>query len=258
MVCIPRSGALVLFASLMASAAVLIDSPAHSAVDKVPAEAAEVVQNLQEHLNGIGGVRFTAQITEETVFDGSYKIQFEGTLKVSVEKPASFTVDVRSDYSNRSFWLSDEVFTIFDKDVNVYAQAPATGTYSEAVATIVAQYDADVPMTDLLSGRAYELLVGSATEVVYIGIGNVGDHRCHHIAGRLPEVDWQVWIRAEGDPWLCKYIITDRDQPMAPQYSLRFYDWEIGADFRTTEFQFVAPDGAEKVEFVETSAGESP
>ena len=233
------------------------DGLAYGKTGAVPPEAAAAIQSLQKHLSGIDGLRFHAQLTEETVFSDSHKIQFEGSLDVTIKKPSSFAADLRSDYHNRSYRLHDEIFTVFDEDVNVFAQASAGGTYSEALGRIALVYGADIPMSDLLSGQAYELLVEQASRVVYIGVGNVDDHRCHHIAGSVQDVDWQIWIRSEGDPWLCKYIITDRNQPMAPQFVLRFHDWEVVNEIAKKDFQFVAPEGAEQIEFIRASAGEA-
>jgi len=223
----------------------------------VPPEVAKVIGGLREHLAGIDDLRFNARLTEETVFADTHKIQFEGTMEVAMKRPASLAVDMQSDYHNRSYRLHEGIFTVFDQDVNVYVQVGAAGPFSEALKVIALDYGADMPMSDLLSEQAYELLVSEASRVVYIGIGAVDDRMCHHIAGSVRDIDWQIWIRSEGDPWLCKYIITDREKPMAPQFVVRFNDWEVRSGTPEGNFRFVAPEGAEQIEFLRASSGEA-
>ena len=222
---------------------------------EVPSEAIEALDRLEQHLSGLDSIRFQAQVTEETVYGDDHKIQFEGTMDVAMEQPVSFSADLRSDHYNRQYRLQNGLFTVFDEDVNVFAQARVPGTLKEAFRTIAVDYGTDMPMSDLLSARARELLVDQATRVAYIGIGSVDDHKCHHIAGTLPDTDWQIWIRTGEDPWLCKYIVTDRNAPMAPQFTLRFRKWEANPDLTEAEFRFVPQAGVEKIEFISPATG---
>ena len=185
----PCSLVLTLLISCITVIGTLSGGTANGEAADVPPEAAKALRSVQEHLRGIDGLRFHAQLTEETVFGADHKIQFEGTMEVAVKRPGSVAADLRSDYYNRSYRIHEGIFTVFDQDVNVYAQAAAAGTYSEALEIIALGYGADMPISDLLRGRAYELLVSQASRAVYIGIGNVDDHMCHHIAGSVGEID---------------------------------------------------------------------
>lgn len=147
-------------------------------------------------------------------------------------------------------YLNGGTFTVFDEDVNVYAQTSATGPLDEVFARLHADYGISSPGGELFSGRAYELLVESATKVIYVGMGTVNGAPCHHIAGTLADMDWQLWIRAAGDPELCKYVVTDREVPLAPQYSITFTQWQSNADLSAGQFEFQPPADAEAINLV--------
>jgi hypothetical protein len=159
-------------------------------------------------------------------------------------------VTTNSDYQNTRVYLNDGKFTLFDTDVNVYAQATVPKPLKEALLTLSTEYNTAPPGSELFSGQAYEVLVAKASKVMYLGKGNVNGTSCHHLAGVMPDMDWQLWVRAKGDPQLCKYIVTDRSIPLAPQYSMIFTKWKKNADISNEVFEFHAPADAERVEIV--------
>jgi len=147
-------------------------------------------------------------------------------------------------------YLNGGTFTVFDEDVNVFAQTAAPGSLHDVFARLHAEYGISSPGGELFSGNAYELLVENASKVIYVGVSNVNGNACHHIAGVLDDMDWQLWVREEGDPALCKYVVTDREVPMAPQFSITFDVWKADSDISDQQFDFQAPVDAEAIDFV--------
>jgi hypothetical protein len=190
---------------------------------QVDSQADEVLKAVTAYNSRLSSLVISAEITEESVYGDTHKLQFGGTLDIGIRRPASFFAVVQSDLENRRMYLSDGTFTVFDEDVNVYAQAPVPGNL---------------------------LLVGNASSVIYVGVGNVNGRDCHHIAGILDDMDWQLWVRKGGDPELCKYVVTDRDVPMAPQFSITITKWAANAAISDRQFRFQAPADAEAIEFV--------
>jgi len=212
--------------------------------------ADEVLKSVQTYMSGLDSLLIMAETSEETVYGDTHKLQFAGSLKLGIQQPAQFFSEQHADYENRSTYLNDGTFTVFDEDVNVYAQTSAPGSLNEVFARLHANYGISPPGGELFSGKAYELLVETASKVIYVGVGNVNGEACHHIAGVLENMDWQLWIRKEGDPELCKYVVTDRDVPMAPQFSMTFMEWKANVDLSDQNFEFNAPADAEAIEFV--------
>ena len=216
----------------------------------VDPEADAVLKPIYAYMSALDSLLISAEILEESVYGDTHKLQFGGTLNLGMRRPASLFSEYHTDFENRSMYLNGGTFTIFDEDVNVYAQAPAQGSLHEVFSHLHAKYGIDSPGGELFSGNAYELLVENARKVIYVGESNVNGHACHHIAGVLENMDWQLWVRKKGDPEFCKYLVTDRDVPMAPQFSITFRTWEANADFSDKDFDFQAPDDAEAIEFV--------
>jgi hypothetical protein len=217
---------------------------------QVDSQADEVLKAVTAYNSRLSSLVISAEITEESVYGDTHKLQFGGTLDIGIRRPASFFAVVQSDLENRRMYLSDGTFTVFDEDVNVYAQAPVPGNLHEVFSQLYTNYGISSPGGELFSGSAYELLVGNASSVIYVGVGNVNGRDCHHIAGILDDMDWQLWVRKGGDPELCKYVVTDRDVPMAPQFSITITKWAANAAISDRQFRFQAPADAEAIEFV--------
>jgi len=213
-------------------------------------EAIEVLQAAYDYAHELQSLRIRADFSDESVFGDAHKLQFGGTLELGIRPPSSLYVLVRGDYQNRRMYLEDGAFTVFDEDVNVYAQAKIPVPLNEALQTLHADYGLSAPGGELFGGNAYELMVERASKVMLVGMANIGGVECHHIAGILSDLDWQLWIRAEGEPQFCKYILTDRSIPLAPQFSITFTGWEANVKLPDSQFVFEAPADAERIEFV--------
>ena len=225
-------------------------SPVVFAQPEVQPEAEKVLKNLEAYMSSLTAVEIEVIVTEESVYDDKLKLQFGGTKKIFVRQPSKLTVTTHSDNQNSRVYLNDGKFTFFDEDVNVYAQMTVAKPVKEALVSLSRDYNIVTPGSELFSGQAYELLVGKASKVMYLGKGNVNGTSCHHLAGVLPDMDWQLWVRADGDPQLCKYIVTDRDIPLAPQYSITFTKWKKSPNLSDKLFEFNPPADAEIIEFV--------
>jgi len=214
------------------------------------AEADDVLKAVQTYMSGLDSLLVQADVAEDSVYGDTHKLQFGGTLKLGIQRPAQFFAVYHSDFENRRMYVNGGSFTVFDEDVNVYAEASAQGSLNEVFDRLHADFGINSPGGELFGGNAYELLVKKASKVIYVGVSQVNGTACHHIAGVLENMDWQLWVQKDGDPQLCKYLVTDRDVPMAPQFSITFRKWVANADISAESFEFQAPADAEAIEFV--------
>jgi hypothetical protein len=101
-----------------------------------------------------------------------------------------------------------------------------------------------LPAADLLTADSYAALMEGVTDVKDLGAGVIGGKECDHFAFRAADVDWQIWI-AQGDkPYPCRYTITTKGMPAAPQYSLVVRAWRTGNEVAADGFAFTVPAGA--------------
>ena len=83
----------------------------------------------------------------------------------------------------------------------------------------------DLSGADLLYADAYAGLVTDVTSGAHYGTAWVNGVECYHLAFRAAKVDWQIWVQTGDQPLPMKYIITTKWMTGAPEYTVRFGDW---------------------------------
>lgn len=64
-------------------------------------------------------------------------------------------------------------------------------------------------------------------------------------------VDFQIWIADDGHPLPYKYVVTDTSTPELLAFATVMRNWEINPKVIESMFNFQAPQGTYKIEFLE-------
>jgi len=134
-----------------------------------------------------------------------------------------------------------KTITVYSKSVEFYATATSPPTIKETLDYLIEKHDMVTPGSDLLDKDVYDRLMEDTMSGFYVGESLVDGVRCHHLAFRGKEVDWQTWVQA-GDkllPW--KYVITSKWITCSLQYILRISNWDISTDLPDKVFEFKPP-----------------
>jgi len=186
----------------------------------------------------------------EVVLTSGQKIQFDHTAQMSVQRPNKLRADRRGDLTEQSFIYDGKTLTLFNPADKYYATVAAPGTLEEMLDMARTKLDIVAPAGDLVFKNAYDILMTDVTQGFVVGKSMVEGVRTDHLAFRAPLVDWQIWIQEGKEPLPRKFVITTRDQPSAPQFSVVVTKWNLKPSFNAKTFSFSPPEGAKKVEFV--------
>jgi len=74
---------------------------------------------------------------------------------------------------------------------------------------------------------------------------------CHHLAFTQDNLDWQVWIEDGPQPLIRKFVITQKNEPGAPEFTALIMHWNVSDRVDDSDFAFSPPKGAAKVEMQE-------
>jgi hypothetical protein len=199
---------------------------------------------------------FTVIDTSDEVQESGQKLQFSHMRTGTVSQPNKLRIDSVGDLSDRSIWKDDNTLTILDRDKNVYAQVESTGTIDEIMDVMLLRYGLRTPLADLLSSDIYTTLMGKAQTGQYLGLHNVGEIKCHHLAVTQENIDWQIWIEKE-TPRLRKMVITYKKTQGEPQYTVVLQTITTLPKVNEETFSFKPPSGAEKIGFMPIEKSES-
>lgn len=186
----------------------------------------------------------------EVVLTSGQKIQFDHLARQSVQRPNKLRADRFGDLVKQSFYYDGKSLALFNPGENIYATVAAPATLEEMLDFARNKLDIVAPAGDLVYGNAYDILMTDVTQAFVVGKGVVEGVVCDHLAFRAPNVDWQIWIQEGKQPLVRKLVLTTRDQPAAPQFSIVVTKWNLKPTFTPQTFNFRPPAGATRVEFL--------
>jgi len=210
------------------------------------ADASEDLMAMARTLAGAERFSVTLQMRYDAVQASGQKIEFAEVRTVRLSRPNRIRVDtVRSDGAESRLVFDGKTLTIYSARENVYSQSEVAGGVDAAVRFAVSELGARVPLARLLVSTLPDDLRRLSRDVSFVERHRLGGETSDHIAGRTPEVDFQVWI---GDDTLPRRIVlTYRDAPGEPQFRTDFSRWDFAPAESDAIFTFNPPEGAERI-----------
>ena len=237
----------------LASAALAAVCFVHSASAQpagVDPKADTVLRAMTTYMAGLKQFSVRTENSLEVVTAEGQKIQFVAPASLTVSRPDKLKADRRGDIVEQSFYYDGKTLTLFNTGTKHYATVPAPANIDAMLEFAQTKLDVIAPGSDLIHTRAYDRLMEDVKSGVYLGLVAVGGQRCHHLAYRGAEVDWQIWVREGTKPLPCRYVITSKGVAGAPQFTLQVLDVNTQPTIAADSFRFVPPAGARRVEFL--------
>jgi hypothetical protein len=226
------------------------DSPRQSSADVDP-QADQVLKSMSNLLGKTKSFSFRAVGYMDEVAETGQLVQISRESDVSVTRPGKLLVETEGDDVSRSAWYSKGRLTVLDNTDNVYVSTDVPNTIEAMLDFIIDEYGLTLPLADLLFSNPYKTLTSNVQLGSYIGLGQVGDHSCHHLLFEQEMIDWQIWIDAGQSPVPRKFVITYKQEPGQPGYSVTMEKWDFNPTFANDLFEPDPPDDATEVQMNE-------
>ena len=236
--------------------------PAPAAVDDeaepvVEPEASALLKAAWDWLGAQQSYAFHADVEYDEVYGESTRVRVSGRVDALVRRPDRFKVFFDGDRGRKTYSYDGKRFVLADLRSRTWAEAPVTGPNDAAVETIVEKLGVPVPLSDfLVTTAAYSASELKAAYVV--GESRVAGKRCHQLLVLLDDLDFQVWIEADGNPLIKKLVLTYSEAPGIPQFEATFTEWYPQTALSDYVFTFLPGDGDRKVELAAPAAPPVP
>jgi hypothetical protein len=218
----------------------------------IEAKTAQALRQMSEYLNTFKQFTFHAENSVDTLLSSGQKVQLGRAVDVFVWRPDRFRANIKGDVFDQELFYDGKSITLFGKKVNSYATMEAPSNIEAAMDHAMDSFGLVAPLADLMYRNSYDILTEDVQSGGYVGLSTVLGVECHHLAFRAEETDWQIWIENSKTPLPRKFVITSKWIAGAPQFSALLTNWDISAQLKDSLFTFVAPGGAEKIEFLPT------
>lgn len=218
-----------------------------TAADGIDPEVDKVLRSMSAYLGGLPSFSVNADIGTEVIDLEGQKIQLSSSSSITIQRPNKLHVRRQGTLADAEMIVDGKTLTIHGKERNVYFQTEKPGNIDDVIDAIRTGIGLDAPAADLMYADPYPTLASGVNSSTYLGTAFVNGVESHHLAFREDTVDWQLWVKAGDQPLPMKYIVTTKWMTAAPQYSVRFHDWDTKPQIKAGRFTFSAPEGAKRL-----------
>ena len=224
---------------LLLAAALTTGVVAAAQLEDTEARALAVLKESTDYLSKAKSFRLDAELSFDVVQADGQTIEFGATRKITIRRPDHTYVEGRRrDGQSSRFYFDGQVVTLSHPDQNAFASAKIPGTLDKMLDYLIDEVGVPMPLADLFYSDVYAVLSEHIEASVYVGISNLGGVRCHHLAFRHPEADWQIWIEDGERPLPRRLVITYKTYEGTPQFRARLFDWDLAPDVPDSLFSF--------------------
>jgi len=257
--------AVLLFAAVAAVAASgqSGESAPKAVAGAMDARAEEILRSACKTLAAAKMLSFHVRSTEAVVNGDTGRIvHYTAHRYVSLARPDRLAIEARDGMSRHRLWFAGGRLTVLDPSTGRAGVGDVPKTIDGMLDHLYEEYDLVMPVADLLYSDPCDGLEETILSGRYLGEATVSNRRCHHLAFRSKDVDWQMWIDTRGEPLTRKIVITYKDEPGRPQFTMRLDEWDLSAQLGKAAFEPVLqlgkaafepvlPDGTQEVDLAE-------
>jgi hypothetical protein len=218
-----------------------------TAADGIDPEVDKVLRSMSTYLGGLSTFSVNADIGTEVIDLEGQKIQLSSSSAITIQRPNKLHVRRQGVLADAEMIVDGKTLTLYAKERNVYFQTEKPGNIDDVIDAVRTGIGLDAPAADLMYADPYPTLASGVNSSTYLGTAFVNGVESHHLAFREDKVDWQLWVKAGDQPLPMKYIVTTKWMTAAPQYSVRFQDWNTKPQIKADQFAFSAPEGAKRL-----------
>lgn len=166
---------------------------------------------------------------------------------VFLKGPDKLYIDKKGDKGHKSIYYNGKSFLVYSFDKNQYASVPAELRLIDLIDSISSYYGVEFPGADVFYPDFTDDILEHSTNLLFLGITMVVDSECYHIAGVQNDMNFQMWITADGQYIPMKMTIDYTKKAGTPRYRIVFLDWKSDEEMNDSKFEFVEPPGAQKI-----------
>lgn len=223
--------------------------PSGTPVDQPDARV--LLMQMADFLSTAKQFSFDMKAGYDVVQNHGQKIEFGDSRKITLIRPDRMRVDTERSDGEKSIALFDgQEITVVSPGQKVYAKAGKPGSVDDAIRFLVADLGLQLPLAMMYLTSLPVDLNARVRSVAFVERTAITDVPCAHLAVRSGDVDFQVWIQAQGDPLPRRVVITYKKEPGQPQFRADLSGWDLSANPSEGFFSFSPPEGYQGIAFL--------
>jgi hypothetical protein len=239
---------------LYVSVMVLLGSTAvHAAAETVPGSGTKlmyptpsyILKNAYGYLGSLQHFSFDAVTDSDDSVGQKMIVTYTHRTHVDLERPGKLHVRMKGDLKNRSLYLFDGIYILYDHDLNYYGILKTPKTIDGTLDYLFENFNIKTILANLLYSDI-EKRLAPKTKGYYFGLAEVDGVMCHHLGFMNKDHEFQVWVEKSVRPLIRKFIIIDKSgrEDLRSVTKIR---WNLHPNFKPSDFHFKVPEGAAQI-----------
>lgn len=165
-------------------------------------------------------------------------------VDVKVNHPDQLRIDVSGDVRNRSNYLNNGQYTVYDHDKNMYVHLKTPTDVEDALDHLFDKFGIKSPLAHLLYSNMGERIHYDHSKD--FGIVEIDGEECHYVASTDKVKEVHAWITTGENPQIVHFIVKDK-KSKNNRYQEGAISWKDAETISPSDFVFTAPTNAEEV-----------
>jgi hypothetical protein len=164
-------------------------------------DADAILLQMSDHLAGLKAFSVTTDVSTELILRSGQKIQLTASGAALFDRDRGLSFKRKGRISDLELTFDGRRMTLYLSELNEYRTIDVVGGNDAALDEVRAAFGIEASGgIDLFYSNPYEGLLYGVESGAYYGETWVGGVKAHHLAYRAADIDWQLWVSAEGEP----------------------------------------------------------
>jgi len=201
--------------------------------------AKEIAKKAYDALDSHQSYAFNAAVLNHA---DDYKNNHQVAVKVN--RPGQLRLDVTGDIRNRSSYLNDGLYTVYDHDKNMYLHLKTPKDINKALDDLFDRFEITTPLAQLLYNNMGDRIKFDTSK--NFGVVDLKGTECHYLAFSNKYIEVHVWITTGETPRVKHYIVKDKTSKNNAYKETTIY-WKDAKTISANDFVFAMPKNATEV-----------
>ena len=212
--------------------------------------AVQALKAMGTYLQSLRRYEVSLDHSGERVLQDGQKLMHSASADLDVALPNRIKASTATATSRRVLYFDGKKVSLQFPDANYYSTVDFSGTVGDLVERLKSNYGVELPAADLFTWGTPAAPFDNLQSAMNAGQDIVNGTLSDHYAFRQAGIDWQLWLRAGGNPLPMKLVVTNLADEARPQSVTEFH-WNLRPTFQDSAFTFTPPAGAKAINMVQ-------
>lgn len=169
------------------------------------------------------------------------------TISAKVNRPNQLRLDIRGDVKNRSNYLNNGTYTVYEHDTNMYLSLKTPKDIDGALDSIYDKFGGMIPVAQLLyKNMAGRMQKEKGYTSKNFGIVDLNGEECYYIAFADKYKEVHAWVSTGDKPLIKHFLIKDKvkNEGIFKETTII---WKDAKTISAKDFDFTVPKDAVEV-----------